>query len=149
MSDTYTSLLVHVVFATKGRIATISEGIQPKLWAYLGGIARTNKFRALQVGGTTDHVHALIAIPADMPIAKAVQLLKGGSSKWLHEQGVNVWWQVGYGAFTIGISQQEATERYIRNQSQHHRKCNFKEEFDEFLKAHGVVTKLDEVAAEM
>jgi hypothetical protein len=74
-----------------------------------------------------------------------VQLLKGGSSKWLHEQGANVWWQAGYGAFSIGVSQQEATERYIREQEQHHRKRDFRREFGDFLKAHGVVTKLDEV----
>jgi putative transposase len=55
MSDTYTSILVHCVFSTKGRIATITADIRPKLWAYLGGIARTNKFRALQIGGTSDH----------------------------------------------------------------------------------------------
>jgi putative transposase len=144
MSDTYTSILVHCVFSTKGRIATITADIRPKLWAYLGGIARTNKFRALQIGGTSDHVHALIAIAADMPVSNAVQLLKGGSSKWLHEHKVNVWWQAGYGAFTIAVSQQDATIKYIRNQEQHHRKRDFKEEFSEFLKAHGIVSELSQ-----
>jgi len=54
-----------------------------KLWAYIGGIARTNKFKALAVGGMPDHIHALLSLPATLAIAKAVQLIKGGSSKWM------------------------------------------------------------------
>jgi len=38
------------------------------------------------VGGTENHAHLLIGIPADMAVAKAVQLIKAGSSKWLREQ---------------------------------------------------------------
>jgi hypothetical protein len=41
--------------------------------------------KALAVGGTTDHVHVLVSLPATPSIAKAVQLLKGKSSKWIHE----------------------------------------------------------------
>jgi len=85
MAHTYVSALVHVVFSTKGRRKTISAQLQPKLWAYLGGIALRNGMTAVQVGGVTDHVHVLLILPATMPIAKAVQLLKGGSSKWIHD----------------------------------------------------------------
>ncbi|MFZ3213420.1 MAG: transposase [Terriglobales bacterium] len=81
MAHTYISALLHVVFSTKGRQKTISAQLQPKLWAYLGGIARRNGMTAVQVGGIADHVHVLLILPATMPIAKAVQLLKGGSSK--------------------------------------------------------------------
>jgi len=85
MAHTYVSALVHVVFSTKGRRKTISAQLQPKLWAYLGGIARRNDMTAVQVGGIADHVHVLLILPATMAIAKAVQLLKGGSSKWIHD----------------------------------------------------------------
>ena len=40
---------------------------------------------ALSIGGVADHVHMLLSLPATMPIAKAMQLIKGGSSKWVHE----------------------------------------------------------------
>ena len=78
MAHTYVSALVHAVFSTKGRRKTISAELQPKLWAYLGGIARHNRMTAVQVGGTADHIHALLILPATIAIAKAVQLLKGG-----------------------------------------------------------------------
>ncbi|HEV3038148.1 MAG TPA: hypothetical protein VHA33_10270 [Candidatus Angelobacter sp.] len=43
----YTSILVHYVFATHERRPLVSDEVQPKLWAYMGGIARTQGMKAL------------------------------------------------------------------------------------------------------
>ena len=80
MANSYLSLYVHIVFSTKGRQELITPKLQDRLWPYLGGIARENQMKALSVGGTQDHVHILLSIPATLPVAKAVQLIKGGSS---------------------------------------------------------------------
>ncbi|HUK87478.1 MAG TPA: transposase, partial [Terriglobales bacterium] len=82
----YTKLLVHCVFSTHGRRKSIPPALQPDLWAYMGGIARKHRCKALAVGGASDHAHLLLSLPADMPVSKAVQVIKAGSSKWLHEQ---------------------------------------------------------------
>jgi putative transposase len=37
--------------------------------------------KALAIGGAADHVHILISLPATLSFAKALQLLKGNSSK--------------------------------------------------------------------
>ncbi len=139
MSHTYVSELVHCVFSTKERRNLIPADIQPALCAFLGGIARKNGFKALMVGGTENHVHILLSLPASMPLAKAMQLIKGASSHWMnekHTQGFT--WQEGYGAFTVGISQKDDTIAYIRSQGEHHRKRSFEEEFVAFLKKHDV-----------
>ena len=139
MAHTYTSELVHCVFSTQNRMKIISKDLQPKLWPYLGGIARKNGFHALAVGGTADHVHVLLSLPASMPVSKAVQLLKGGSSKWIHDStGHAFTWQEGYGAFTVGISQKADTIAYIAGQARHHARRSFEEEFIAFLKKHGI-----------
>jgi REP-associated tyrosine transposase len=70
----HTSILVHYVFATHQRRPLISDELQPKLWAYMGGIARANGMKALAIGGMRDHVHLLLSLPATLTIAKAVQL---------------------------------------------------------------------------
>ena len=137
MAHSYVSSLYHVVFSTAGRIKSIDEQLQPRLWSYMGGIARENKFKALIIGGVEDHVHLLLSLSSTMAVAKAVQLVKGGSSKWVHdsfrERG-SFEWQEGYGAFSIGISQVEGTKSYILNQKNRHRKMSFKEEYLSFLK---------------
>jgi REP element-mobilizing transposase RayT len=132
---------LHIVFATKERRPFLTPVIQSRLWAYLGGIARENKIKALAVGGVEDHVHMLISLPATLSIAKAVQLIKGNSSKWIHEtfpELTQFEWQEGYAVFSIGVSGIDETVTYIRNQAEHHRRATFKEELAAFLKKHGM-----------
>jgi REP element-mobilizing transposase RayT len=139
MSHTYISDLIHCVFSTKERRNAIPVELQPRLWSFLGGIARKNGFKTIAIGGTANHIHILLSLPATMPLAKAVQLLKGGSSKWLNETGSGRFaWQEGYGAFTVGVSQQAHTIDYINSQAEHHRTRSFEEEFLAFLKKHGI-----------
>src|SRR5712692_5237174 len=141
MSHRYESLLVHGIFSTKNRKPLIAKDVSPRLWAYIGGICRTNGFKALAVGGVEDHAHILLSLPATLSVAKAIQLIKGGSSKWVHDtfpvhRGFA--WQEGYGAFSIGVSQIEAAIAYIQSQPEHHRTKTFEEEFLGFLKKHGI-----------
>jgi putative transposase len=139
VSHTYISGLFHCVFSTKGRCGLIPPSKQKDLWAYLGGIARKNGFKAIAVGGVDNHVHLLISLPSTIALAKAIQLLKGGSSKWMNDSGANGFaWQGGYGAFSIGIAQQNDTIAYIQSQEEHHHKRGFEEEFLAFLKRHGI-----------
>ena len=115
MPHSYVSALYHCVFSTKERRRTITEDLQNRLWPYMGGIARENNVRALEIGGVEDHVHLLLSIPSTLSIAKAMQLIKGGFSKWVHEtfpEHNTFEWQEGYGAFTVGISQVEDTKIY-------------------------------------
>ncbi len=139
MSHAYVSGLVHCVFSTKNRRDLIAEEVQPQLWAFLGGVARKNGFKALTVGGTANHAHVLLSLPATLPLAKAMQLIKGASSHWMNENHTKDFaWQEGYAAFTVGISQRDQTISYIRSQPEHHKKRSFEEEFVTFLKKHGV-----------
>jgi putative transposase len=141
MPHSYISCLMHCVFSTRQRQKFISEELQQRLWPFIGGIARENGMKILAIGGTQDHIHMLLSLPATTPIAKAIQLIKGGSSRWVHETFAahkNFAWQEGYGAFSISVSQIEVTARYIRTQKEHHRNKTFEEEFLTFLKKHGI-----------
>ena len=117
MPHSFTSQLLHCVFSTKQRQKIITSELASRLWPYLGGIARENNMKALSVGGTKDHVHLLLSLPAMLSVAKAMQLIKGGSSKWVHDsfpQHRAFAWQEGYGAFSIGISDVQRTIAYMK-----------------------------------
>ena len=97
--------------------------------------------KALAVGGVEDHAHILLSLPTTVTIAQALQLIKGASSKWIHDtfpEHRDFAWQEGYGAFSIGIAQVSDTVSYIQSQVEHHRKKTFQEEFLAFLKKHGI-----------
>ena len=141
MPHSHVCCLIHVVFATAQRRPMIREDLQEKLHGYLGGIARENGIPALAVGGAADHVHLLLSLPRTVSVAKAVQLLKSGSSKWIHENFLgskNFAWQEGYGAFSIGVSQRATTLRYIQTQAEHHKRITFAEELKKILAVHGI-----------
>ena len=140
MAHTYCSSLFHCVFSTKDRRKLIAPDLQPRLWAYMGGIARENGITALGVGGTDDHARLLLSLPSSTTIAEAMQKIKGGSSRWMHEGcGLAAFeCQKGYGAFTIGVSQVVSTLAYIAGQAEHHKKRDFQAEFLAILRQHGI-----------
>ena len=141
MSHAYVSNLMHCTFSTKDRYPFIDSELELRLWPYLGGIARENRMKALAIGGTMDHLHALLSLPGMMSFSKAVQLIKGGTSKWVHDSFPRLQrfaWQEGYGAFSVSASQVPKTIAYIENQKEHHQKKTFREELLEVLQRHGI-----------
>src|SRR4051812_36498983 len=97
--------------------------------------------KARAIGGTADHLHALLSISGMMSFSKAGQLIKSGSSKRGDDNFPSQQkfaWQEGYGAFSVSTSQVDKTIAYINNQKEHHRKKTFQEEFLELLKKHGI-----------
>jgi REP element-mobilizing transposase RayT len=139
MSHSYCSNRIHLVFSTKNRGKTLSLEIQEQLWPYMAGIARNHGFEAIKIGGVEDHAHALLLLPATVPLAKAIQTLKACSSKWLNETtSKDFSWQEGYGAFSVSASQTADVIQYIEKQREHHSRKSFEEEFLALLKKYGV-----------
>ena len=127
----------HCVFSTKERHHLLTPALRQRLWPFLGGIARQNGMKAIEIGGVPDHVHILLSLPSTISIAKALQLIKGGSSKWVHgtfPEHRLFGWQVKYGAFGVSVSLLDKTIQYIQTQEDHHRKMTFQEEFLALLK---------------
>ncbi len=135
MSHTHAWVLVHCIFSTKERANLIPD--PDELCRYLTGVASAKKITLLAVGGTANHIHLLIAVPPAIPLAKAIQELKGNSSRWLHERGVRFEWQEGYGAFSVSQSQKQVVANYIARQSEHHQKWSFEQELMTLLRKSG------------
>jgi len=140
MAHTFTCLYFHVVFSTKLRRPMIPIDLRPKVWSYIGGIARENKARALAIGGMPDHAHLLLSLNAEMSIAKSIQLIKGGSSGWMSDLLQRDFkWQEGYAAFTVSQSNLDSVKHYINHQEEHHRKMDFATEWKRLLERHGII----------
>lgn len=141
MAATLTRLLVHLVFSTKNRDPRISADLQESLYAYMGGLVRSERCSLLAIGGVSDHVHLLVRLHPDVAVASLVRKLKANSSRWLNNgrsQADRFAWQTGYGAFSTSESQVPVVKRYIANQPEHHKKWSFREEYLELLKRHRV-----------
>ena len=96
--------------------------------------------KQISAGGTYDHIHLYVSMPSTISVADFVNVVKSNSSRWVHESFPNkraFGWQEGYGAFSVGKSEEERVIRYIQNQRRHHSKRDFKSEFLDFLIRYG------------
>ena len=141
MSHTFTDLLTHVVFSTSDRAPFLSDDIRDNIHAYIGGILRELRATPIAIGGTSDHVHLLTRLPAELAVADCLRVVKANSSRWVKEK----WperrtfaWQQGYGAFSVSESSRASVIQYVQNQARHHRRISFRDEFVALLKKHGV-----------
>ena len=141
MAHTFSNILVHVVFSTKERQPTIRDAFRERLWSYMGGVAKNEFGAARAIGGTEDHVHALLSLNTTTSVAKALERWKSVASGWVHKnvaEAASFAWQNGYGAFSVSESNTAAVVEYIRNQAEHHRRRSFKQEFIALLKKHKI-----------
>jgi len=144
MSHSLCRSLFHIVFSTKQRRDYIPKSSLETTWAYIAGIARNHDMRVFSVGGTQNHIHALVDLPPELALADAVRTLKCNSSRWLRESVRLFQWQQGYGAFSVSPSQLGRVVNYISHQAQHHSRYTFEEEFRAILKAAGINRWLDD-----
>ena len=141
MANTFSQCFYHYVFSTKNRVKFIHQDIEARVWEYIGGIARNHGMSAIQVGGIEDHGHALIMAKPSWAPSEIAKLLKGESSKWIHEEFPKLskfGWQDGYAVFTVSKSIIPRVVDYIRDQRIHHARKTFEEEYVELLELHGV-----------
>ncbi len=141
MAGTFTRLLYHVVFSTKSRSRFIGPKLRTELYPFMEGIIRRHEGWLLALGGMPDHVHLLLRLKPDLAVADLVRHVKGGSSRWVHEQDglcPEFAWQSGYAAFSVSESREGTVRSYIARQEAHHRRTTFEEELVGLLRKHGI-----------
>jgi REP element-mobilizing transposase RayT len=112
-----------------------------RLHGYIGALVNTTGCQVLCVGGTEDHVHALVMFSKTETVAHVIEEMKRNSSRWIkslapkYEKFV---WQGGYGVFSVSQSQVDTVVAYIKNQAEHHKKQSFKDEYLEFLRLYKI-----------
>ena len=104
MSQSYVDSKYHVIIRTQDDEPLIAEKKRGILCRYIHGIVRNHGSRALQIGGTNVHLHMLLSLHSEKPVAEMLRLVKANSSKWTnknHHRGGGFKWQPGYAAFTL------------------------------------------------
>ena len=135
MARTYVLNYVHCVFATKQRRAMIKD--PAAIWAYIRGIARNCQFDLLAIGGTDNHIHLLLALPAGRNLSDIMRDIKANSSRIIRMTNRLFAWQDGYAGVSVSPSQVANVKAYIANQAEHHRTRRFEDEYLALLKRAG------------
>lgn len=143
MPDTYTQLIIHLVFSVRFRRRLITEPLRQSLQRYMTGVIQKRGHKLLAIYCMPDHVHILIGLNPNQSISELVKEVKVNSTNWINEKHDFPWnsrfrWQEGYGAFSYSKTQLPRIVAYIKNQPEHHRKKGFKEEYRETLEKFGI-----------
>ena len=142
MSQSLAAVYLHVVFSTRRRDPLLlDEQLRSETHAYIGAVSRQLDCAPEIVGGTADHVHALVRLGRTITIADYIKEAKRVTTAWLrpHAPALHQFhWQGGYGAFSVSHSKIREVIEYIRNQAEHHRAQTFQEEFRELLERHRI-----------
>ncbi len=138
----YCKLMVHAIWSTKNRNPIIGKELKPLLLQHI----KENSFKKYihidSLECVSNHIHLLISLGADQTIAKTIGLIKGESSNWVNKQSfsrVKFEWQEEYIAISVSPSVIDKVRVYISRQEEHHKKKTFADEYDEFIKASGIV----------
>jgi putative transposase len=141
VADTYLSLRVHLVWATRNRRPWLDPEWRPRLFACIETILERKGGKLICAGGIRDHVHLYVEPPETATIAELVAMIKTNTSRWIHRTFPHrgeFAWQHGYGAFTVTAFDDEYLKDYIRNQEIHHRERAFTGEYMGLLERHGI-----------
>jgi len=107
----------------------------------MGGMVKDDFGVARIIGGTDNHIHAMLSMKPDVSVSKAMERWKSLSTAWVKKtipEASDFGWQAGYSAFSVSQSRAEQVIAYIAQQAEHHRVMTFEEEFARLLEVHGI-----------
>lgn len=141
MPHSFNKLWIHAIWATKNRQELIDFSIEKQVYNYIREELIELRCPVRIINGMPDHIHALFLLNPQKSIAEVIKQIKGSSSHSINGENLileKFAWQTGYAAYSVSESQLEVVYNYIKNQKQHHLKKNSQDEFDEFIKLHGL-----------
>lgn len=152
MLHSYTRIIVHLIWSTKGREKFIPKNIRSRIEDHIKSYAKDNNILVDVINVQVEHVHCLINLLTNQQVDQIMKLLKGESSHWINENNLipqKFNWQRGYGAFSVSPSHLTVVRKYIANQDEHHRTRTFLEEYNTILKKYGLdpLSETDESVA--
>ena len=117
--------MYHIVWLPKYRKKILEGKVKERLEELLRECAEVNSWEIQELNIQLDHVHLLIQLPPSISVSKAVQFLKGLSSRTIRSELSQeiknmLWgkdlWADGYFSETVGSCSEETIRNYIKNQ---------------------------------
>jgi REP-associated tyrosine transposase len=141
MAGKFLCVDIHFIWSTKGRRSFIDSEWRHRLQAFMGSVARFKNAKLIEANSQPDHVHLYTSMPSTISIAEMVNAFKANSTRWVHQTFQNrrcFSWQEGYAAFSVSRASRDAVIEYIRNQDEHHRRVDFRDELLGLLESHNI-----------
>lgn len=143
MSHSIVKQFIHFMWSTENQNFLIPESVRNELYAYLTNLVHSKSGKTCAFGGTSDHLHVLTSLPADISISSFMGYLKAYSSKWIKLQnGIHphFTWQKGYAAVSLQEDRVPLVSQYIKEDEKRHiaQKTDYPHELFNILKQQNI-----------
>ena len=104
---------------------------------YITGIVNNNNSKLYSIYANPEHVHFLISQTPKISVEEIASIVAESSAKFINDNKLSEGyfrWQDSASAFSVSKSDVDKVCKYIINQSEHHKKKTFKEEYDELIR---------------
>ena len=137
MKIEYNNLYTHFIFITLNRSPIILEKNRIRIEKYITGIANNNDSKLYAIYANPEHLHFLVSRSPKISEEDFASIVAESSARFINENKLCVGkfqWQESASAFSASKSDVDKVCKYILNQSQHHHKESFAEEYETFIK---------------
>lgn len=140
-SMSHVKIWIHAVWGTKYHERILTKEIKGELFKHILENAKEKQIYIDSLDGGMEHIHCLLALNADMSIAKVIQLIKGEAANWANKNALinpKLEWANEYFATSVSETMVDKVRSYIKSQEEHHRKTSFGEEYERFVEKFGL-----------
>ncbi len=137
MKIEYDNIYVHYVFTTIGRQRIIPEKNRERIEKYITGIIKNKRSRLYAIYANPEHVHFLVSRSPSVSDEELATIIADSSESFINENNLAIGkfrWQQSASAFSVSKKDVDRVCKYILSQPEHHKKYNFDDEYEKFLK---------------
>ena len=137
MKIKYNNLYTHFIFITQNRLPIIVEKHRERIEKYITGIVNNNDSKLYAIFANPEHVHFFVSRSPKLSEEDLATIVADSSERFINVNRLCVGlfaWQQSAAAFSVSKSDVDRVCKYILNQSKHHRRISFAEEYESFIK---------------
>jgi len=137
MKVEYNNLYTHFIFTTFLREASILSKNRVRIEKYITGIATNNGCQLYAIYANPEHMHFLVSRSPNIDEESLAGIIANSSANFINKNKLSTCrfqWQMSCSAFSVSKKEVDSVCKYILNQPEHHKKQNFKDEYDSFIK---------------
>ena len=137
MKIEFNNLYTHFIFTTLHRLPLILEKHRVRIEKYITGVINNNDCHLYAIYANPEHVHFLVSRSPKLSEETLASIVAENSQKFINQNKLSkalFAWQESASAFSVSKSAIDKVCKYILNQSEHHSKITFAEEYETFIK---------------
>jgi len=137
MKIEYNNLYTHFVLTTLNRIPIITEHSRCRIEKYITGIVNNNYCHLYAIYANPEHVHLLVSKSPNLDEESLITIISNSSERFINDNKLCTGmflWQQSCSAFSVSKRDIPKVCQYILNQKEHHKKQDYSQEQESFLK---------------